>query len=704
MANIKFSQFTVGNTESDIDFVVGYKGANNIQISPANLLSATLSGYLPLTGGTMTGNIKYNSGVRAQFGSSSNAEILFNGSDLLMSTFAGDMLITNYADDKDIVFQSDDGSGGVTEYFRLDGSTTSMQASKNIVFADNIRATFGGGADMAIYHNSTSQNGIIENFTNDLIIQNNANDEDIVFKCDDGSGGVTEYFRVDGSSEITIASKPFRFNDGIAAQFGTGLDMQIYHSGGEGTIQNYVGNLRFIQSLNDGDIQFFSDDGSGSTTEYFRLDGSLATGSRVYTVFPDNSTAVFGSGFDFQIHHDASNTYLQQGGTGDLYFQQNVDNRDIIFQADNGSGGVMDYLRLDGSDVRINVNASNGMQFMDNVRAKFGTSGDLNIYHDGSNSRIQNITGDIRIINFADDKDIIFQSDDGSGGVTEYFKLDGTNEVNKFSKHAQFLDSIEAKFGNGGDLRMYHGGVDSYIVNETGNLQLIQKANNKDIQFFSDDGSGGFTEYFRLDGGSRISIFSKNARFLNGIYAMFGSSNQLLIFHDGTDAQIFNTGIGGDLVIRNDHNDKDIRFLCDDGSGGSTDYFRLDGSDGNVKVYKQFGFLDNVKATFGNSGDLEVYHSGSHSFINGSNGAGSLYLRPGAGGTIQLETPAGVDMINASATDVRMYASGNERVRVKNIGINIQNVPTYADNTAAIAGGLTTGDVYRTGDLLKIVH
>ena len=44
MANIKFSQFTVGNTESDIDFVVGYKGANNIQISPANLLCSNTCG------------------------------------------------------------------------------------------------------------------------------------------------------------------------------------------------------------------------------------------------------------------------------------------------------------------------------------------------------------------------------------------------------------------------------------------------------------------------------------------------------------------------------------------------------------------------------------------------------------------------------------------------------------------------------------
>ena len=34
------------------------------------------------------------------------------------------MYIQNGADDKDIIFRSDDGSGGQTEYFRLDGSQT----------------------------------------------------------------------------------------------------------------------------------------------------------------------------------------------------------------------------------------------------------------------------------------------------------------------------------------------------------------------------------------------------------------------------------------------------------------------------------------------------------------------------------------------------------------------------------------------------
>jgi hypothetical protein len=34
----------------------------------------------------------------------------------------------------------------------------------------------------------------------------------------------------------------------------------------------------------------------------------------------------------------------------------------------------------------------------------------------------------------------------------------------------------------------------------------------------------------------------------------------------------------------------------------------------------------------------------------------------------------------------------------------ISGVTEYADNAAAITGGLNVGQVYRTGDLLKIVH
>lgn len=36
--------------------------------------------------------------------------------------------------------------------------------------------------------------------------------------------------------------------------------------------------------------------------------------------------------------------------------------------------------------------------------------------------------------------------------------------------------------------------------------------------------------------------------------------------------------------------------------------------------------------------------------------------------------------------------------------ICICNIPEYADNAAAKSGGLVDGQMYRTGDLLKIVH
>ena len=46
----------------------------------------------------------------------------------------------------------------------------------------------------------------------------------------------------------------------------------------------------------------------------------------------------------------------------------------------------------------------------------------------------------------------------------------------------------------------------------------------------------------------------------------------------------------------------------------------------------------------------------------------------------------------------------NKKVKKLCCLTNFTNLPEYADNSAAIAGGLTIGQVYRTGDILKVVH
>ena len=125
---------------------------------------------------------------------------------MVMKNFTGDMVIKNEADDKDIIFQSDDGSGGVTDYIRLDGSETRTVIAKAMRFNDNTSLQIGGGADLSIHHDGG--NTLVQNITGHLYFYQKADDSDISFFCDDGSGGNTEYFRVDGGTEKVVYSKP----------------------------------------------------------------------------------------------------------------------------------------------------------------------------------------------------------------------------------------------------------------------------------------------------------------------------------------------------------------------------------------------------------------------------------------------------------------------------------------------------------------
>ena len=171
--------------------------------------------------------------------------------------------------------------------------------------------------------------------------------------------------------------------------------------------------------------------------------------------FVDDAHARFGDSGDLRIYHNATNSYIENY-TGNLYFQQTVDDGDMIFTCDDGSGGLTAYLTLDGSGVDIDVAvpmvfgtdgtgvdvtfygdtageymfwdmSSDALRFQDGAKANFGTGQDLSIYHDGSNSSIVNNTGNLTIKNNKDDGDILLQTDNGSGGVTSYITLDGSN-------------------------------------------------------------------------------------------------------------------------------------------------------------------------------------------------------------------------------------------------------------------------------------
>ena len=71
----------------------------------------------------------------------------------------------------------------------------------------------------------------------------------------------------------------------------------------------------------------------------------------------------------------------------------------------------------------------------------FGAGSDLTIFSDGGTfSYINNTQGVLRIRNTSDDQDVVIQSDNGSGGVTDYFRADGsTGSVKLYNYGAEKL-------------------------------------------------------------------------------------------------------------------------------------------------------------------------------------------------------------------------------------------------------------------------
>ena len=189
---------------------------------------------------------------------------------------------------------------------------------------------------------------------------------------------------------------------------------KLYFGGGDHTYisEDIDDRLRFFVG-GDEFMRFTQQDAAGEIISFY---------SDVY--MDDNLKIHLGNSQDLRLFHDASNSYIQASGTGNLYIQQNTADLDLILQCDDGSGGTTAYLTLDGSDGFTTVQKL--MRFEDNVDARFGTSSDLRIRHDGTDSKIDNYTGTLKIRNTLDDADITLETDNGSGGVTPYLTLDGS--------------------------------------------------------------------------------------------------------------------------------------------------------------------------------------------------------------------------------------------------------------------------------------
>jgi hypothetical protein len=168
-------------------------------------------------------DISFPDDNKIKLGTGEDAEIYVNNDELI---------IQNTTSDKDIVFNINDG-GSTVEAIRIDAEnsrigffnnspskvvslTGTFQVSGESFF-NNFDVTNGSSAsrfrDGHVVHFNTNRTANIFTTSDDLYITNGEDDKDVLLRCDDGSGGVATYLRLDGSAKTIEIGVPLNVGE-----------------------------------------------------------------------------------------------------------------------------------------------------------------------------------------------------------------------------------------------------------------------------------------------------------------------------------------------------------------------------------------------------------------------------------------------------------------------------------------------------------
>ena len=376
----------------------------------------------------------------------------------------------------------------------------------------------------------------------------------------------------------------------------------------------------------------------------------------------DNQKIRFGTGNDLQIYHDGSNSYLQNStgllyirGGGDWLALQAEDGENSIICKPNGTVELYHDNSKKFETTSAGVQVTGNALFPDSGVVQLGASQDLKLYHDGTNSIIQNTTGilyllsdDFRITNTAVNEDIARFT--ANGAVQLYHNnverittsSVGVNTTGNFNVADGIMTITHTTPGINFEDNSGSNGNDFAIQVNANQFKIVDTDNSNRTGFlFGSDGNtqlgGNVTINGSINLGTHLDMGDND-------FIKIGDSDDLQLSHNGTNS--FIDSDTGNLVISSV---ADLRF-------NAADYKFMNTADnetlarfiqnGAVELYhdnsKKFetnssgafctGELgcdtlymgDNDKVKIGSNDDLQLYHDGTHSYI--ANSTGNLYV------------------------------------------------------------------------------
>ena len=341
-------------------------------------------------------------------------------------------------------------------------------------------------------------------------------------------------------------------------EFGTGKDLLMYHSGAYGYITNSTGTMHLgsdalnltNQAVNETYIAMVN---GGSVTLYYDNSPKLITASGGVNV-TGNLSVTRGLAVGWT---DGEVPEANLSVNGNVYIDgTTVHDGDVTFT------GASANALWDKSD--------NALEFADNASLRFGAGTDLKLFHDGSNSYIQD-GGDGTL--YIEGSGVSIRNVGGTEAMAT-FTPDGSVSLN--------YDNVKKFETTGTGIT-----VSGIGANVTGNVSVTRSLAvgytdgrvpqaNLDVKgnvYISDDVFFSGANYDLL-----WDETTSKLKFYDSAQACFGDGNDLQIYHGGTHSFIKNST--GQLRIKGD----DIRLR---NKQDLVDYIRLDNSGGNsnVRIY-----------------------------------------------------------------------------------------------------------------------
>ena len=438
----------------------------------------------------------------------------------------------------------------------------------------------------------------------------------------------------------------FIFNDGAKAAFGTGSDLTIQHSGNHAFIDNLTGNI------------------------YIRNDGSND---------------------DAEIHimarNDEESIVCHDDGAVDLYHNGNK-------KFETTSGGV---------DISGALLVTNGISLPDSKSLKLGDNDDLQIYHNGTNSYIDNHQGDLYIR--GEDDHIILQPVDGESAIV----CDPNGAVNLYHDNSlkistqSYGGSVTGTLTASGNIKLatdtggfYAGAGDDLLITHTGSFGKIQNSTG-DLNLYADTNVG----IYNAAGSETKALFATNG----AVKLYFDNSLKFQTTTNGVqiDGRLFTNGADYNYLTSNSSTTSTLTLKKTDSNADSIDYLQLRNNanspkfiingDGSVVMY------DNAKLKLGNGTDLQIYHDGTNSYL--ANSTGVLRIRSD---DLRLQSSTGEEYFFGTADGgAYIYHNNNLKLQTTSSGISVTgDVSTTGhiripDNMSLIAGTGSDLFIYHNG-------